>query len=65
MTFEEKKVFLDGYQKAMKDALDDLASIHASHPSQLAVRKVVDMVWAKIKERLKRSKDASSDFYPK
>lgn len=62
MTDEEKKIYLDGYRLALKELLDDLALIHSNHPNHLAVRKVVDIVWERIKSRLHKVKNGEFEF---
>jgi hypothetical protein len=54
---DQKKAFRDGYQRALKEVLDDLSSIHAKNPTETPVRTVVDHVWHAVKQRLLRSRN--------
>jgi len=56
VTSGEKKAYLDGYQRALKEVLNDLAAVHSERPNDLPVRTVVDYVWDAAKKRLLKSK---------
>lgn len=58
----EKIAFKNGYQKALKECLDDLAQMHAKNPEDIPVRKVIDDVWDTVKKRLLRSKTMGFDY---
>lgn len=62
MTDAERKAYSDGYRRAMREALEDLAHVHKTHSKDMPVRKVVDIVWDRFKTRLNLFKSEGFGF---
>lgn len=48
---------IQGYQRALRECLDDLVKLHYKNPLDYKLRKVIDECWASIKHRLNESKE--------
>ncbi len=62
MNDAEKKAYSDGYRRALREALQDVADVHRLHAADMPVRKVADLVWARIKVRLNLVKAREFNF---
>ncbi len=56
---EHQIPFRSGYQKALKEILEDLAVLHAKYPNEVHFRKAVDQIWELAKKRLEESRKES------